>query len=447
MHMLQVDVQPVGGPAGRARRWSRRLVVSLVLAALVVVVLLGAGVLPPPPTPEHPNRLVVVDGAGGLFTIASDGSDRVLLRGPDPNAGIQFPAWSPDGTRIAAIGGPSIGSDGLEGAVHVLDAPPAGGPATPRPGSERDRIVYPASRSYPIYVYWSPDGTRIAFLTGETDTLALRVVPADGSSRSEAVRSGQPMYWAWVDGTRLLVHAGGSTPEAFVGEVALDGSVASQVATATGDFQAPAVSGDGTERGYVTQDSQGRDSVVIANRTGAVLASAPIAGASSLAWRPGLPELAYTAPLHDNGLPYGPLEVLDARSGRTRELLDGAVIAWFWSPDGRSVAAIRVVADGGQTASVAPVFAANSAFELDVVDASGGRTRLTLPISLPPSILSDFLPFFDQYALSHRIWSPDSRAVVLPLQDGVGVSHVTVIPVDGSPPVAVADGVAAFWSP
>ena len=57
------------------------------------------------------------------------------------------------------------------------------------------------------------------------------------------------------------------------------------------------------------------------------------------------------------------------------------------------------------------------------------------------------MPFFDQYALSHRFWSPDSASIVLPLVSDDGVVHVTTIRVDGADARAVTEGAMAFWRP
>jgi len=57
------------------------------------------------------------------------------------------------------------------------------------------------------------------------------------------------------------------------------------------------------------------------------------------------------------------------------------------------------------------------------------------------------LPYFDQYALSHHFWAPDSSAIVLPLTDEANLDHVVVIPADGGDPHSVATGWVGFWSP
>jgi TolB protein len=91
--------------------------------------------------------------------------------------------------------------------------------------------------------------------------------------------------------------------------------------------------------------------------------------------------------------------------------------------------------------------AAAPELSLVFVDVASGATRSERTIVLPDIIVSQYLPFFDQYAHSHEIWSPASDAVVLPLADSSGVSRITIVPADGSPPRPIADGVEAFWSP
>jgi hypothetical protein len=63
--------------------------------------------------------------------------------------------------------------------------------------------------------------------------------------------------------------------------------------------------------------------------------------------------------------------------------------------------------------------------------------------------------FFDQYALSHRFWSPDGRAFTFtgwlgvdPEVGPVGPPIVHVVDVDGTGvPRPLAPGHVAFWSP
>ena len=61
--------------------------------------------------------------------------------------------------------------------------------------------------------------------------------------------------------------------------------------------------------------------------------------------------------------------------------------------------------------------------------------------------VNQVLPFFDQYALSHRFWSPDGAAIALPIVGDGDVTEVQVIPADGSQPVVAATAEIGFWSP
>jgi TolB protein len=60
--------------------------------------------------------------------------------------------------------------------------------------------------------------------------------------------------------------------------------------------------------------------------------------------------------------------------------------------------------------------------------------------------VDQLLPYFDQYALSHHVWSPDGASIALPVVTD-GREEVTVVQADGSGARRVADGVEGFWSP
>jgi TolB protein len=84
-------------------------------------------------------------------------------------------------------------------------------------------------------------------------------------------------------------------------------------------------------------------------------------------------------------------------------------------------------------------------FGLHVVDIQSGRSQTLLEFEPPALFVNQFLPFFDQYAKSHRIWSPDSQALVVPIITGERV-EVCVVPIQGEPLRSVAEGLMATWS-
>jgi WD40 repeat protein len=437
-------------------RRSRRLTAVAVVALTVVVVLAAIGLLalatePRASTaPSGGGRIAVVDGAGHLRTVdAAGGAERRYDLAGLPSG---FPAWSPDGEHLA-----TVAVDGGDTALFVLDDAPSAATSGGLPDP-----VYRSPDEAPFYLYWSPDGRQLTFLTTEPDGLALRAVPADGSSPDAIVRRGAPMYWAWTADDRILLHAGGDGPDAYVGELGLNGSESRRAAVVPGQFQAPAVSADGQRRAYVISTAEPepdiRSMVILVEdgRDGSIRRVA-VRGPTALGWSPGQGGLGFIAPRQRDGLPVGSLEILDPASSQPRLLLDGDVLAFFWSPDGsavaalalptgqpRQVASIRALPDGASRPAAA---AEGDTLELSIVAADDGAVLLQRPVRLSETFVNQLLPYFDQYALSHHLWAPDSSALVLPLVDDAGQPQVTIVPRDGGEPRFLGDGAIAFWGP
>jgi hypothetical protein len=434
--MVEVTARRAGRPRPGAVALAFAVTGAVVVAGLVGIAAIRLYGFRPPAA--HPVRIAIVDADGGLSTLLDDGTDRRVHS--EGSLVFQFPAWSPDGSHLAAIG-----HDEADSGVFVFDDGATGGAAT------QPVAAYRSPRAFPIYLYWSPDGRRIAFLTNEPDGLALQVVAADGAAPAAVVRRGQPLYWDWIGSSHVFVHSGASAPGAFLGEVAVDTPDVVAIDTAVGAFQAPAISPDGRSRAYVAVDEGRSTSVVVEARDGSFRREARVAGASALGWSPTGEQLAYSDSAQPVGLPIGPLELIDVQSGSTRILVDGPVVAWFWAPDGRTLAVLRFrLPSDGQVAAAGGRFLALSdplTLRLLFVDAGTGTIRYGRDVRLSDLVLAQFLPFADQYARSHGIWSPDSEAIVLPLQDELRSSHITIVPADGSAERRIADGVAAFWSP
>ena len=71
---------------------------------------------------------------------------------------------------------------------------------------------------------------------------------------------------------------------------------------------------------------------------------------------------------------------------------------------------------------------------LTFVDVASGTATPQRVVRLADHFVSQLLPYFDQYALSHRLWSPDSASILLPLVDASGRDQVVVVPADGFRP-------------
>lgn len=395
------------------------------------------------------NRLVVINNRGQLETIAPDGSDRRQLTSPSDGTFYQFPAWSPDGTSVAAIGTTSSG-----GGIFVFDNLTSSTDA-----DEASR--YFSTTQLPIYLYWSPDSANVAFLANHSrNTFGLNIVPGVGGE-SRVVATGSPLYWNWAEDSEiLLLHSGNTGEEARLVAIDANGTEQTPNLAQPGQFQAPGISPGGRFWTYAEEEGRGISTLIVAHTATGERRLVEQAGSVAMTWSPTAEQLAYTSGSVDNHPFWGPLRIVDAESGDTRLLTTETVLAFFWSPDGRHIAYVTVnarqrddvyaAADRTQRVSrlapeIQPVQQGSGFLSVSVVDVETGRGLRLMNFQPTAVFATQFLPFFAQYALSHQVWSPDSTAIVLPVRDDNG-DVIMVIPINGGPPRVVAEGDIAFWS-
>jgi TolB protein len=478
-----VDALPARSPR---RRPGRRGTIAL-LAALVVVV--GGGLVigfsrqaGPGPAPSGAGAarvrsdplVALIDRSGTLAT--ADGAGSVTILANQAGTVFGFPAWSPDGTRVAAI---AYGD--TDTAISIFPVPIGAARSSPAPAPV---TVYRSAAVPPFYLYWTPDGQHISFLATEADGISLRVAPADGTAPLDGgpgsvIRQGAPLYFDWIDPNRLVVHVGNGSA-AFLGEVGLDGQPVAPALTDSGDFRAPVTGRGGRFLAFV-RGSPPSAQLVVAARDGSSEHAIAVSGPAAAVFDPAGTTVAVIATLDPNqanlGFPLGPLRLVDAATGATRTLLDGTVVGFFWSPDGRTIAALRLQPGTGSTvagrgivtaaaiatvgsamtqgepaaasASVGPTPGPSSGPELHLlfVSVGDGSVRSDRIIRPTSHFVNEFLPYFDQYALSHHVWAPDSSAILLPLVDDAGRDQLVSLQPDGAPSGRVFDGTAGFWSP
>lgn len=402
------------------------------------------------------NRIALIDLEGRLVTTSPQGNNRRVLT--QNNQLFQFPAWSPDGNYIAAIGSDRMGS----GVFVLVDREPAEKPA---------ELFYSVTNT-PIYLYWSPDSRRVSFIANHSrHGFGLHLAPAQGG-KSRLLATGQPFFWDWLpDGSRILIHTNVVGPDArlaFINPNRPDD--AANVAT-PGLFQAPGIAPSGQRWAYAESDDPGLNQLVIESHTPNERVAIPYEGAIALGWSPARDQLAYVHPPVAVQRFYGPLYLFDAATQDVSLLVEATVLAFFWSPDGTKIAYLilsgteddfnpetitQVATAQNRTRYTngrqAPRLLDDTPFEpeelsldLWVVDINTGNQQRLITFDPSPLLVNQFLPFFDQYALSHRLWSPASDALVLPIVDGE-TPRVVIIPADGGPLQPLAKGIMAFWS-
>ena len=143
--------------------------------------------------PQGPGRLVIIDDAGNIATLAPDGSELTAIT-DDGGGRITYfqPIWSPDGSRLGAT---RAAADGFS--IEMIDV------ATGEQAST-------TTTSNSFYSYWSPDGSHLAYLSSVTPTdLALDVIAVGAADPPERLGLGQPLYFAWnPDSIEVVAHVG-----------------------------------------------------------------------------------------------------------------------------------------------------------------------------------------------------------------------------------------------
>lgn len=366
------------------------------------------------------NRILGIDRSGNLFTMDADGGNRFAIT-TDATASRVYsqPTWSPDGSHIAFAQVINLQSSQL----IVVGAD----------GSQRRVLDVPFA---PFFFFWNPQGSELAYLSnwieGRQTSISLNVVALDGDTLSyNTVSIGQPLYFSWSPaGDQILTHSGNR-------EVALTNLDGSRIVLAdpSSNFATPQWLGDGQHLLYGVNEA-GYQQIVLADLTGNVEQKIAFNGAASFHVNAAGDKLAFVDTAQSIGTnTFGPLYVLDLKEGVYRQLSSRPAVYFAWSPDGEALLYMTMEPYRGLTWLHPYVWRAEGTADLS-------RFR---PSNL---FFNQYLRFGDQYAQSHRYWSPDSRNIVFSGIGEDGRSGIWVQAADGQDePSLVAPGFYATWSP
>lgn len=413
---------------------SRILSTLLVLVVTLGVALPGAAQDESPPSP---GTLAIVGSDANLYLydVATENSQAITTDGDPRNRTYTFPTWAPDG-RLAFFGASALSGDSYRLGVFLRD--PAG----------RIERVYRADDEVFTYAYWSP-GTcadskncrDLALLyTNSRNRLALRMLRDADTFSMRELSEGGPHYWDWSpDGSTMFWAR-------FSDELALydvESGQVDQSFTERQGFQR-AVDWSPSDDRLLTavRNGRGGSALTIFDGDERLTLADDFRGALSFMWSPGGERVAF---LDETT---GDLSLInDDGSGRID--INERVIAFWWSPDGRKIAFLQVVLSSGQ----GPVAKGNAqAFDHPVLVWNiynlQAQSAVLGAAFLPTNSFIYYLNFYDQFARSHRIWSPDSRYVAYAEteRDGSEVIQLMDTATTGLPVQRVMAGNLAVFS-
>lgn len=436
-----------------SRAWTFVLIGGLVLLTCLCSAGLGAVLwfqLRPADTASV-DRIAYVGTDNNIYTVDRRGGSRRALTEdaeiPTRAGGrvYRFPTWSPDNRWLAYVG---VEVSPGESPLNTLYA-------TSIPGDET-KALFASRESGPFYLYWAPDARRLAFLANETENLSLRLVGLDTEPR--LLDTGSPFYFTWgPDSNAIITHVGGSAGR--IGRLEVDRAQPAAVLDRPATFLAPHWSPTGEAVLFAADLDEAGPALYVANERGEPQqALVRYGGAISFAWSPQADRVAYieTNQPRPNGLgqfAFGKVKIVESEGGAARTVSTREALAFFWSPDGRKIAYLQATTEDESPeiqGRLTPVSAGlqQGQFRLRwrVVDLQTGDDIGLTPFAPAPGFLSLML-FFDQYAQSLSLWSPQSDALVYSARDSADAPAVWVVDVDGATvPRRVADGDVPVWS-
>ena len=317
-------------------------------------------------------------------------------------------------------------------------------------------FVQPMAAGVFYYPMWSPDGSRLAFIASEGEGLRLFVDIVDDAFAPNPVLDNGPLWMSWApDSRHLLIHRADSH---FLVEASEDRVDVLSLGIRSGGYRVPAWQPGSNKATFLAQNERAGFSLYSAEVSmeagiGEIERLADVEGDTPFLWSPDGSRLAVAGPsviyvyLGLTIRVHRGLTIYREGSGEMLLETTDAVIAAFWSPDGSRIAYVSLSDTPG-------------VLRWMMLDMRDGN-RWPLVDFVPTLDQLTMFQFFDQYAYSHSLWSPDGRSLVFAgnLKDQASVvsygsaqpadrPYIYVMDTERSPLVSsVAEGLLGVWSP
>ena len=397
---------------------------------------------------EQKSGLIAYIGTdGNIFTMNQAGQNifQVTKDAENKDGNLRYyghVTWARDGSQIAFVSYSGTQESDVQAHLFVGKSDGTG-----------VKEIFTSDRLLPVFLYWAPDGRALAYLSAQMDGNSAVLHLTDVTSgKSEIIDSGQPLFWAWEPSAAgMLVHANGAREVkagARLVRLTLGAEIIEEALDAVpGNFQAPAISPDGSRWLVGGEGAQGATALLMLNRNDNQQRElGSLQGRAAFDWSPDGTRVAWVSSAQARFAALGALHVRrvdeDGESAAPFVSAEEQVVAYWWSPDGRHVAYFDAqLGEAAAADEAAPV----QLLTLLVLDVEKGVSRKLFEFTPTPQF-TGLLPFFDQHQRTLTLWSPDNRYLVMPVQTQSG-PRIAVAQADGDfAPRLLEAGTLAVWS-
>ena len=369
--------------------------IAILSTLVAVIAVLGDGRDAPPTCQPLPPRvgdgfIAYVSPEGQINTVSPDGCSAARV---SPERGFfTWPAWSPEGSRLA-FSGTSPGNNGRGPLALYVHRRGEDSPAkvfVNKPG------MGPILNGMPHYPLWAPDGGWLALMASDPQGLTLFLTDPRTDDGGTVVLRKAPLYATWAaDSGQLLVHGG---PDHFLVDVK-SGVRLVDLGEQAANYRVPAWWPSGNRIAFVARDRSAKHVLYIADMdSDRRVPVEAVPGGVAFLWSPNGRSLAVAHSELPGGLTYGGVRLFSHEGVRRPVEIPERVLAFFWSPDSTKIAYVTPSDVRGELRWM-------------VMNVAEGR-RWPLVEFTPSRDQFTMFQFFDQFAKSHSLWSPDGRSLV-----------------------------------
>lgn len=315
----------------------------------------------------------------------------------------------------------------------------ASGAALDVPGSVSAPATLIADR-LAHYSLWAPGGKHLCYVSPAGRTLAARLW-GTGEASEKTLIGGAPIFPSWSPtGEHLALHHGGSLTLVDVATGA-----ERRISDNAAGFRSAVFVNDGNAVLFAEPVESGVR-LRVSDIAGTDSQAGPVLGGGvAFAPRPGSEEVLVGVTPGDEAGVFSELLRYEPRaSNEPRRFLKGPLMGCWWSPDGSRLAVL------------VPAYTGDGRFQVRFHDGNGRFERAMEPTTLSQDTRT-LVSFFDQYALSHQLWSADGRFFAIGgrlLSDGLhasfasaGLDHVMLADLETAGPwKVVGPGLAGFFN-